>query len=153
MSKGKIGTAVVTGASAGIGATYADRLAKRGYDLVLVARDIGRLEELSRRLEREYGVNIEALQADLVAGEDLLKVERRLRKDDVTLLVNNAGIGPQEALLTSDLDYLDRMIALNVTAVNRLAVAAAQAFAARKRGDIINIASVTALVPERFHGT
>lgn len=81
-------------------------------------------------------------------------VEKRLRDDAaITLLVNNAGIGPKGKLLDDDIDYLDEMIALNVVAVNRLAVAAAQAFSARDRGAIINIASVVALVPEIFNGT
>lgn len=154
MSKENLGTAIVTGASAGIGATYAERLAKRGYDLLLVARDLSRLDALAERLRQEHGVRVETLRADLIDTDDVRKVEQRIRDDRaVTLLVNNAGIAPQGDLLTHDIDYLDRMIALNVTAVNRLAIAAAQAFAARGWGDIINISSVTAFIPERFNGT
>lgn len=150
----KPGTALVTGASSGIGATYADRLAKRGYDLVLVARDHGRLAALADRLSKEHGIAADILPADLSLRDDVRRVEERLRGDAaITLLVNNAGIGPKGPLLADDIDYLDRMIDLNVTAVNRLAVAAAQAFVARKQGAIINIASAVAIVPELFNGT
>ncbi len=149
-----LGTALITGASSGIGATYADRLAKRGYDLILVARDAQRLRALSEKLTREAGVKISVLPADLTDRAAVRTVEARLRDDEsVTLLVNNAGIGPKGTLLDDDPDYLDTMIELNVVAVNRLAVAAAQAFAARGRGTIVNIASVVAYIPERFNGT
>ncbi|MDK1376242.1 SDR family oxidoreductase [Sinorhizobium sp. 6-70] len=148
------GTALVTGASSGIGATYADRLAQRGHNLVLVARDEKRLRELAARLGAQYGVKIDVVRADLTSKQDLRAVEKRLREDDaIELLVNNAGIGPKGPLLNDDSDYLDTMIDLNVVAVNRLAVAAAQTFAQRGRGAIINIASVVALIPERFNGT
>jgi short-subunit dehydrogenase len=148
-----LGTAVVTGASAGIGATYADRLARRGYDLVLVARDEARLSALAEKLKADYGVAVDVLRADLSALGDVRTVERRIRDDSaVTLLVNNAGIGPKGALLADDIDYLDTMIAINVTAANRLAVAAAQAFVARKKGTIVNIASGVAIIPELFNG-
>lgn len=148
------GVALITGASAGIGATYADRLARRGFDLVLVARDRQRLEELAARLRAEAGVAVEVLAADLTARDDLLAVERRLREDSaITFLVNNAGIGPNGPLLGADMDYLDRMIQLNVTALNRLAIAAASTFVPRGHGTIVNLASVVALVPEMFNGT
>jgi short-subunit dehydrogenase len=149
-----LGTALITGASSGIGATYADRLAKRGYDLILVARDAQRLRALSEKLTREAGVKISVLPADLTDRAAVRTVEARLRDDEsVTLLVNNAGIGPKGTLLDDDPDYLDTMIELNVVAVNRLAVAAAQTFATRGRGTIVNIASVVAYIPERFNGT
>ena len=148
-----LGTALVTGASAGIGATYADRLARRGYDLVLVARDEARLSALAGKLQEQYGIAVAVLRADLSASADVRIVEKRIREDAaITLLVNNAGIGPKGALLADDIDYLDTMIALNVTAANRLAVAAAQAFAARGKGTIVNIASAVAIVPELFNG-
>ncbi len=148
------GTALVTGASSGIGATYARKLAARGYDLVLVARDKDRLNTLATELKAAFGVATDVLPADLTIAGDVRKVEERLRQDTtITLLANNAGIGPNGNLLDGDIDYLDRMIAINVTAANRLAVAAAQAFKARGRGSIINIASVVALAPEIFNGT
>ena len=150
----EFGTALITGASSGIGATYADRLASRGHDLVLVARDGERLKALAQRLTSAYGVGVDVLPADLTKASDVRAVEQRLREDArIGLLVNNAGIGPKGSLLADDIDYLDEMIALNVTAANRLAVAAAQAFAARGRGAVINTASAVAIVPEIFNGT
>ena len=147
------GTALVTGASAGIGATYADRLAGRGYDLLLVARDVDRLNALADQLSVRHGVKAEVLAADLSKDADLRRVESRLRSDEaISLLVNNAGIGPKGPLLADDIDYLDQMIAINVTAANRLAVAAAQTFVARSKGGVINIASAVAIVPEFFNG-
>lgn len=86
------GTALITGASAGIGAVYADRLARRGYDLVLVARDEAKLNALASRLRNETGVTVEVLPADLSEAGDTRKVEARLQADDITMLVNNAGI-------------------------------------------------------------
>jgi uncharacterized protein len=149
-----LGTALVTGASSGIGAAYADRLAKRGYDLILVARDEQRLTALADRLKAETGARAEALKADLTAPGDVHRVEERLRSDaSVTLLVNNAGVAGRAPLLDEDIDYLEAMIALNVVAAHRLAVAAAQVFAKRGKGAIINIASVVALLPERVNGT
>jgi short-subunit dehydrogenase len=148
------GTALVTGASSGIGAIYAERLARRGYDLLLVARDFARLDTLADQLSAKHGVKAEVLAADLTRDVDLRRVESRLRADEaITLLVNNAGIGPKGPLLADDIDYLDQMIAINVTAANRLAVAAAQTFVARGKGGIINIASAVAIVPELFNGT
>lgn len=149
-----LGTALITGASSGIGAVYADRLAHRGYDLVLVARDGARLSALAGRLQREAGVQAEVLQADLTDRADLARVEQRLQADArITLLVNNAGMAVSGTLAAADIDAVERMIALNVLAPTRLAAAAAKAFAARKAGTLVNIASVLALVPEMFSGT
>lgn len=147
-------TALITGASSGIGAIYADRLAARGYDLVLVARDAVRLTALAEKLSATHGILADVLPADLSVRSDVLKVEQRLRDDgEISLFVNNAGIGPNGPLLKSDLDYLDTMVDLNVTAANRLAVAAAQVFVGRGTGAIINTASVVALAPHFFNGT
>jgi len=143
------GTALVTGASAGIGAVYADRLARRGHDLVLVARDGRRLEQLAARLRGEYGVKAEVLEADLTQKPDLLRVEQRLRDDDaITTLVNNAGVGGTGPLASSDPDRLETLVQLNVLAVTRLAAAIVPRLVVRKSGTIINIASVLALAPE-----
>ena len=148
------GTALVTGASSGIGTVYADRLAKRGHDLILVARDQQRLEALAQRLRSEAGVKVDVLKADLGQKGDVQKVEQRIRTDPaISLLVNNAGIGPAGPLIGADIDLLDQMIDVNITALNRLAVAAATVFAARGQGTIVNIASAVALVPEIFQGT
>jgi short-subunit dehydrogenase len=148
------GTALVTGASSGIGAVYAQRLAARGFDLLLVARDQQRLDEAAGRLRAEYGVQVEVLKADLTQKNDVLKLEQRLRSDSsISLLLNNAGVAADGLLANADTDQLERMIQLNVTTVTRLASAAAASFAKAGRGAIINIASVVALFPERFNAT
>lgn len=153
-SRPSLGTALITGASSGIGAMYADRLARRGYDLILVARDAARLAALAHRLTQETGVRTEVLQADLIDRSDLARVEQRLHSDaSITLLLNNAGIAVTGTLLDADIDAVERMVALNVLAPTRLAAAAAKGFAARKAGTLINIASVLALLPEMFSGT
>ncbi|PTU00880.1 SDR family oxidoreductase, partial [Pseudomonas sp. HMWF031] len=148
------GTALVTGASSGIGAVYAQRLASRGFDLLLVARDQQRLDEAASKLRAEYGVQVEVLKADLTQRDDVLKLEQRLRSDSsISLLLNNAGVATDGSLANADTDELERLIQLNVTAVTRLASAAAASFAKAGRGTIINIASVVALFPERFNAT
>jgi short-subunit dehydrogenase len=148
------GTALVTGASAGIGAVYAERLAKRGFDLLLVARDEQRLEAAASMLRAEHGVQVEVLKADLTQKDDVLKLEQRLRSDSsISLLLNNAGVAADGLLANSDMDQMEKLIQLNVTTVTRLASAAAAAFAKAGRGSIINIASVVALFPERFNAT
>jgi len=154
MATQQLGTALITGASTGIGAVYADRLARRGYDLVLVARDEARLSALAERLGRETGRKVEWLKADLTAKADLALVEQRLREDEsLTVLVNNAGMSVSGTLVEGDIDRFQTMIELNVIAPTRLAAAAARNFAARKQGAIINIASVLALAPELFNGS
>lgn len=148
------GTALVTGASSGIGAVYAQRLAARGFDLLLVARDQERLEAAASALRDAHGVQVEVLKADLTQRDDVLKLEQRLRSDSsISLLLNNAGVAADGLLANADLDQLERMIQLNITAVTRLASAAAAGFAKAGRGTIINIASVVALFPERFNAT
>ncbi len=148
MSK-SLGTALVTGASTGIGAVYADRLARRGHDLILVARDEARLTALAERLRRETGVAVDILKADLTDRADLAKVEQRLASDpSITLLVNNAGGAANGAFETLGADRLENLIQLNVVSVTRLTAAVAPAFVARGKGSIINIASVLAIAPE-----
>jgi len=147
------GTALITGASTGLGAVYADRLARRGYDLILVARDAGRMEALAAGLRDETGRTIDVLPADLTRRDDLARVEARLADDAaITLLVNNAGMSLTGGLLDSGIDQVERLIALNVAAPTLLAGAAGKAFAQRKAGGIITIASVLALAPEMFDG-
>lgn len=147
------GTALITGASSGIGAVYADRLARRGHDLILVARDRQRLDALATRLTQETGRRVEVLPADLAQPAERRRVEDRLREDQaITMLVNNAGVAASGGLADGDLNRLEAMIQINAIAVMRLAGAAAPGFAARGRGTIINIASVLALAPEMFNG-
>jgi len=148
------GTALITGASAGIGATYAERLARRGHDLLLVARDRVRLEALAARLRADTGVSVEVLPADLTQRADLARVEQRLREDArITMLVNNAGIAVAGSLVDADPDRLEAMIQLNVVAPTRLAAAVAPRFAAAGSGTLVNVASVLALAPEMFNGS
>ncbi|MCU1748488.1 SDR family NAD(P)-dependent oxidoreductase [Pseudomonas sp. 6D_7.1_Bac1] len=148
------GTALITGASSGIGAVYAERLAALGFDVLLVARDEQRLQDAATRLRAEHGVQVEVLKADLTLKADLLAVEQRLRSDSrISLLLNNAGIAADGSLAGADTDQLERMIQLNVVAVTRSASAAAANFSAVGRGSIINLASVVALIPERFNAT
>lgn len=147
------GTALITGASSGIGAVYADRLARRGYDLILVARNVQRLAALATRLTDESGRSIEILGADLTDRTDLSCVEKMLRTDaSITLLLNNAGVGGTAPLLQSDIGKMDAMIALNVSVPTHLTYAVAPAFVARGAGTIINIASIVAIAPELLNG-
>jgi short-subunit dehydrogenase len=153
MTDQALGAALITGASSGIGATYADRLARRGHDLVLVARDRARMEAIAARLREETGVAIDILPADLTEAADLRAVEARLREDArIGLLVNNAGAAGQAGFAAPDLDALDQLIRLNITAVTRLAGAVVPRFLASGSGAIINIASVLAVAPEMFPG-
>jgi short-subunit dehydrogenase len=147
------GTALITGASAGIGATYADRLASRGYNLILAARDEARMKTLAAKLREKTGVEIAVVKADLASRAGRAVVEQRLAEDaSINMLVNNAGMAASGTLVEIDADRLETMVELNVIAVTRLAAAAARAFAARNRGTIINIGSVLALAPEMFNG-
>ena len=147
------GVALITGASTGIGAIYADRLARRGYDLILVARNRERLNTLATRLTQETGRTIEVVAADLADKADLARVEDILRTDaSITLLVNNVGVGATAPLLNADIDKMEQMIDLNVTALMRLTYAAAPGFVARGGGAIINISSIAAVGPEILNG-
>ncbi|AKQ56829.1 oxidoreductase [Bordetella hinzii] len=148
-----LGTALITGASTGIGAVYADRLARRGHNLILVARNRDRLDTLARRLSDDTGRSVEVLPADLNSASDLGRLETRLREDaSIDMLVNNAGIGTHTPLLQSQFDHMERLIALNITALTRLTYAVVPGMAARGRGALINIASVVAITPERLNG-
>ena len=148
-----MGTALVTGASSGIGALYAERLAKRGYDLIVVARNRGRLETLARRLGDEGGRRVEVLVADLADKADVHRVEERLRSDaTITLLVNNAGVGATAPLLEADVEQMEEMVALNVNTLMRLTYAAVPGLVSRGGGTIINIASIVAIAPELLNG-
>lgn len=149
MSTTTLGTALITGASSGIGAVYADRLARRGHDLVLVARDIARLDALAARLRREAGVAVETIRADLTAPADLESVEERLRGDArIGLLVNNAGAALPGGFLDQSAERIGNLVALNAAAPARLAAAVAPRFAAAGAGAIVNVASVVGFAPE-----
>jgi short-subunit dehydrogenase len=142
-----LGTAVVTGASSGIGEVYADRLAKRGYDLILVARNTDRLNTLADRLTAQTGVKVDIIAADLGIRADRNRVEARLREDQsITLFVNNAGVFQGGPLAAANNDDIEAMLDVNVTAFTRLAAAAVSGFVARGKGGIINLSSVLAVL-------
>lgn len=147
------GYALITGASSGIGATYADRLARQGYDLILVARNQHRLERLATQLNADTQRDIQVVVADLNLPADLARIEQILHDDSrISLLVNNAGIGATAPLLDSDADKMEAMILLNVLALTRLAKAAATNFVAQGRGTLINIGSIVAVAPKLLNG-
>jgi short-subunit dehydrogenase len=147
------GTAVITGASSGIGAIYADQLASWGYDLILVARNRERLSAVAKRVSEDTGRSAEIIVADLGNRADLVHVEDRLRTDaSITLLVNNAGVGVPTPFLAADIDKIDQMIELNVTALVRLTYAAMPGFVKRSKGAVINISSALGIAPELLNG-
>jgi short-subunit dehydrogenase len=140
---------LITGASAGIGATYAERFARRGHDLVLVARDNVRLDALAARLHQEHGVAVDVLPADLTKSSDLIAVEARLRDDGrIGTLINNAGIAQSGSFIEQTPDDVERLIALNTIALARLSNAVAPRLVRAGKGAIINISSVVGLAPE-----
>jgi short-subunit dehydrogenase len=144
-----IPSVLITGASTGIGAAYAERFARRGHDLVLVARDKARMEALAARLRQENGVAIDIIQADLTKADELAAVETRLRDDArVGILVNNAGANVGGSFIEQATDDVARIVALNTTALVRLASAVAPRLAEAGEGAIINIGSVVGLAPE-----
>ena len=153
MSEAHRNIAVVTGASGGIGAVYADRLAQRGHDLLLVARNKDRLRENAAKITAETGNNVEILVADLSKPSDVAALADRLSKDAaISTLVNNAGVILPGGLLEGEIGAIENLIAVNITAPTLLAAAAGKAFSARKSGTIINIASIVAFIPEAFDG-
>ncbi|MBD2075127.1 SDR family oxidoreductase [Phormidium sp. FACHB-592] len=142
-------TVLITGASSGIGAVYADRFAKRGYNLVLVARDRTRMEALANRVRQETGVAVDILQADLTEMGELAQVEERLRTDTrISVLINNAGASVASSFVQQSPDEIAKIISLNITALTRLSSAVAPRFVEAGDGAIINISSAVALVPE-----
>lgn len=138
---------VITGASSGIGAAYAERLAALGGDLLLVARRGDRLEGLADRLRTAHGVEVETLVADLQDHRDLRALETRLETRPVAMLVNNAGAGGLGPTALMGADAQERLIDLNIVALARLSVAALKGFREAGRGTLVNIASVVAFSP------
>jgi short-subunit dehydrogenase len=153
MTQAHLGTALITGASSGIGAVYAERLARRGYELILVARNRERLAALASRITTQTQRSVEILDADLGTQDGLSIVEAKLKQDaTITLLVNNAGVGTHTPLADSDVDAMSRLIDLNVTALMRLTYAAVPGFLSRNKGAVINISSIVAIAPEALNG-
>ena len=142
-------TVLITGASTGIGAVYAERFAQRGHDLVLVARDQARMEALAARLRSTHQVAIDVIAADLTQLGDLTTVESRLRDDArIGILVNNAGAALSGHFIEQSTESIAQLVALNTTALVRLASAIAPRLAKAGDGAIINIGSVVGLAPE-----
>jgi short-subunit dehydrogenase len=143
-----VSTALVTGATAGIGNAFARRLATDGYDVVLVARDHSRLEQLATQL-RSRGAGAEVLAADLSDRDQLARVEARLRdpQQPVDLLVNNAGFGLNQRFVTGSVEEEQRLVDVLVTAVMRLSHAAAGGMVDRGTGSIVNVSSVASFLP------
>lgn len=148
-------TALVTGATAGLGAEFARQLAASGRDLVLVARDAARLESTRDELTAAHGISVEVLTADLVTDAGCAAVAARVSDTarPVEVLVNNAGIGTYQPFGTADLAAEERQLDLNVRAVLRVTHAAVPAMTARGAGQIINISSVSAFVPRGGNAT
>ena len=138
-------TALVTGATAGIGAAFTRQLAARGHDLVLVARDAARLESAAQQL-RSYGVQVEVLPADLADDEGCALVEKRCAAG-IDVLVNNAGLGTKGDFHEVDLAHEEHMLRVNVRAVMRLTHAALPSMVARRSGAIVNVSSVAGFAP------
>ncbi|RON91764.1 SDR family NAD(P)-dependent oxidoreductase [Pseudomonas fluorescens] len=142
-------TVLITGASTGIGAVYAERFAQRGHDLVLVARDQARLDALAARLRSEHDVTVDVIPADLTQLADLSTVENRLREDArIGILVNNAGAALSGNFIDQSTDSVAQLVALNTTALVRLTSAIAPRLVKAGDGAIINIGSVVGLAPE-----
>ncbi|MCX5739641.1 MAG: SDR family oxidoreductase [Proteobacteria bacterium] len=146
--------AIVTGASAGIGAAYAERLARDAYDLVLVARRRDRLEELAERLGRTHGRRVDVLAADLGSAEGVRAVESRIAAEPaLELLVNNAGFGTSGLFAELDRDAEEEEVRLNVLALLRLTHAAVAVFKPRGHGSVINVSSLAGFQPAPFNAT
>ena len=134
--------ALVTGASAGLGREFAIQLARRGYDLVIVARDEERLRDLASELHRSTGANVEVLRADLTNDDDVSAVVDRIDRGPLDVLVNNAGFGTRGSLARTSRDGQEAMLRVHVLAMHRLTQAAVQMMVPAGRGSIINVASI-----------
>lgn len=142
------GTAIITGASSGIGKVYAERMAARGHDLVLVARREERLRQLADDLEKRFGVRAEVLVADLSRPESVTALSERIATDAaISVLINNAGFSALKPLTRTPDDTIASMIALNVTALTLLSKAALAAFKAREAGTLVNVGSGDGFAP------
>lgn len=142
-------TALVTGPTAGLGAGYAETLARRGFDLVLVSRDESRLETMAVDLAARFGVQVETLAADLTSRAGIDRVAQRITESarPIHTLVNNAGFGLRQSFLASDVEDEQRLLDLMVTAVMRLTHAALPSMVERGSGMVINVSSMAGWFP------
>lgn len=148
-------TALVTGATAGLGAEFARQLAADDYNLVLVARDTQRLEGMAAELSDKHGVTVEVISADLITDEGCALAAKRIedREHPVDLLINNAGFGMYKVFGSAALEDEERQLDLNVRAVLRLSHSAVRAMTGRGSGRIVNVSSVSAFVPRGSNAT
>jgi uncharacterized protein len=142
-----VATALITGASAGIGRAFADKLAREGYDLVLVARDEARLKDVAGEITRSHGVACEVLPADLTVPADLAVVEERFRTGPIEVLVNNAGFGQKKPFWANPIEAEERQLDLLVRVVLRLTHAAVLPMIERGSGAVVNVSSVAGFMP------
>src|SRR6266566_2581333 len=140
--------AFVTGASSGIGFAYAERMAERGYNLILVARRRDRLEDVAKKIKNKTKRAVEIVTSDLADAKDLLRIEALLtEREDIDVLINNAGLGALGPTSKVTADALENLIKINILALTRLTHAVLPGFLRRNSGTIINIASMIALMP------
>ena len=141
-------TALITGATAGIGASYANLLAKEGFDLILVARDLPRLNKVAKELNKRFGVKTQCIKADLTKPSQLAKVEKRVAdlKKPIDVLVNNAGFGIKDSFTVSNLDKEQELLDVLVTAPMRLTHAVLPVMVKRDTGIIVNVSSVASFI-------
>jgi short-subunit dehydrogenase len=142
-----VATALVTGPTAGIGRAFADKLAREGYDLVLVARDEGRLKEVATEISKLHGVACEVLAADLTDPAQLAVVERRFADGPIEVLVNNAGFGQKKPFWANTIEQEEKQLDLLVRVVLRLTHAAVLPMIERGSGAVVNVSSVAGFVP------
>jgi short-subunit dehydrogenase len=145
--------ALVTGASVGIGAAFAERLAGNGHDLVVVARNRDRLDELAKRLHKDHGAHVEVLPADLTEAAELRVVEHLVEDANLDLLINNAGFGTVGSFSELEVDREEEEIRLNVVALVRLTRAALPGMVARRAGAVINVSSMAGFQPDPYNAT
>ena len=141
-------TALITGATAGIGASYANLLAKEGFDLILVARDLLRLNKVAKELSKRFGVKTQCIKADLTKPSQLARVEKRVAdsKKPIDVLVNNAGFGIKDSFTISNLDKEQELLDVLVTAPMRLTHAVLPVMVKRNTGIIVNVSSVASFI-------
>ena len=141
-------TALITGATAGIGASYANLLAKEGFDLILVARDLPRLNQVAKELSKRFGVKAQCIKADLTKPSQLAKVEKRVAdsKKPIDVLVNNAGFGIKDSFTVSSLNKEQELLDVLVTAPMRLTHAVLPVMIKRNTGIIVNVSSVASFI-------